>query len=323
MRIFRVVPVIAVLGMLFVVPGAASAAGAPTAVTGAATSVGSTSATLNGTVSSNKQSTTVSFQYGTTTAYGATAAAGTENGNAAKSVSASISGLTPSTHYHFRVTARNASGQSFGQDMTFTTAAAGSPPVTKNAVGIGAVPGTVTYGRSAVVSGKVTGPKSSGVQIVLEAQRYPFTGPFKPTGAVSTTGSNGHYSFTVTPRIRTHYRVVAKTAPPVTSAAVTVGVRYAVSFSLSSTVVHRGARVRFFGSVRPAANGRRVLIQRRTSTGAFRTVATALLRATTSSTRSSYSRRMRIFTSGVYRVRIRGHVPYAASNSRSRRITVV
>ena len=323
MRVFRIASVTAILGMLLVVPGAATAAGPPNATTGAATSIGSTGATLNGTVSPNKQSTTVSFQYGTTTAYGATAAAGTVNGNASKAVSATISGLTPSTLYHFRVTATNASGQSIGQDTTFTTTASGPPPGTKNAVGIAAVPGAVTYGRSTVISGKVTGPKGGGVQVVLQAQPFPYTAPFKPTGAVTSTGSNGHYSFTVSPRIRTHYQVVAKTAPPVTSAVVTVGVRYAVSFFVSSGFVHRGALVRFSGSVRPAANGRTVFIQRLSSTGVYRTVATTVLRATTSSTRSSYIKRLRVFRSAVYRVRIGAHFPYGASNSRSRRITIV
>ena len=323
MRVFRIASVTAILGMLLVVPGAATAAGPPTAMTGAATSIGSTSATLNGTVSPNKQSTTVSFQYGTTTAYGATAAAGTVNGNASKAVSATISGLTPSTLYHFRVTATNASGQSIGQDTTFTTTASGPPPGTKNAVGIAAVPGAVTYGRSTVISGKVTGPKGGGVQVVLQAQPYPYTTPFKPTGAVTSTGSNGHYAFTASPRIRTHYQVMAKTAPPATSAVVTVGVRYAVSLFVSSGFVHRGALVRFSGSVRPAANGRTVFIQRLSSTGVYRTVATTVLRATTSSTRSSYSKRLRVFRSGVYRVRIGAHFPYGASNSRSRRITIV
>jgi hypothetical protein len=308
--------------MLLVVPAAAAAA-APTATTGAATSIGSTSATLNATVSPNKDSTTVSFQYGTTTAYGATAAAGTVKGNAAKSVSASISGLAPSTLYHFRVTATNGSGQSIGQDVTFRTAASGPPPSGKNAVDIAAVPGTVTYGRSTVISGRVTGPKSGGVQVVLQAQPYPYTVALKPTGVVTSTSSNGHYNFTVSPRTRTRYQVVAKTPPPVSSATVTVGVRYAVGFLVSSRFVHRGALVRFFGSVRPAASGRMVLIQRRTATGVYRTVATTVLRATMSSTRSSFSKRLLIFRTGVYRVRIRGHVPYAASNSRSRRITVV
>ncbi len=323
MRVFRVGSVIAIFGILVAVPGAASAAGPPTATTGSATAIGSTGATLNGTVGPNKQSTTVSFQYGTTTAYGMTASAGTVNGNAAKSVSATISGLTPKTLYHFRVTATNASGQSFGQDRTFTTAASGPPATSKNAVDIATAAGTVAYGRSTVISGKVSGHKAGGVQVVLQQQAYPYTTPFRPTGAVTTTGSHGQYAFTVWPRIRTHYRVVANTAPPVTSATVTVGVRYAVSFFVSSRFVHRGARVRFFGSVRPAANGRVVLIQRLSSIGVFRTVATAVLHATTSSTRSSYSKWLRIFRSGVYRVRIRAHLPYGASNSRSRRITVV
>lgn len=322
MRVFRVVPVLAVLGMLLVVPGAASAAGPPAATTGTATAIGSTSATLNGTVSANKQSTTFRFQYGTTTAYGATAGGGIVDGNTGKSVSAAISGLTPKTLYHFRLTATNASGQSIGQDMTFTTAAAGSPPVTKNAVGIAAVPGTVTYGRSAVISGRVTGPKSGGVQVVLQAQPYPFTAPFRATGAVTSAGSDGRYSFSVAPRLRTRYLVVAKTAPPVTSVAVAVSVRYAVSFFVSSAIVHRGALVRFYGSVRPAANGRTVYIQRRSSTGVYHTVAKTVLLRTSSSTRSSYSKRLRIFASGVYRVRILSHAAYATSNSSSRRITV-
>lgn len=322
MRVFRVVPVLAVLGILFVVPGVANAAGAPTPTTGAATSIGSAGATLNGTVDPSKQSTTYSFQYGPTTSYGKTTPAGTVNGNGGKSVSASITGLTPSTLYHFRLTATNVSGSSIGQDMTFTTSAVGTPPPTKNAVSIGVTPQTVTYGRSAVISGDVTGPRSGGVQVTLESQPYPFTAPFRPTGAVTTAASNGRYSFTVAPRIRTHYEVVAKTAPPVTSAATTIGVRYAVSFFVSSTSVHRGTRVRFSGSVRPAANGRTVLIQRRSSTGVYRTVARTLLHRTTSGTRSSYSTRLRIFATGVYRVRMPAHAPYAASNSGSRMISV-
>jgi hypothetical protein len=322
MRVLRGVSVLAVLGMLCAVSAPASAAVAPVATTGPATGIGSTTATLNGTVLANKQTTTFSFQYGTTTAYGATAGAGTANGNAGKTVSTVISGLTPNTVYHFRLRASNASGQSTGQDVTFTTAAAGIPPATKNMVGIAVVPRTVTYGRSAVISGQVTGPKSGGAQVMLESQPYPFTAPFPATGAVTSAGSDGRYSFAVAPRLRTRYQVVAKTAPPVTSAIVAVSVRYAVSFFVNSAIVHRGALVRFFGSVRPAATGRTVYIQRRSSTGVYRTVAKTVLRGTTSSTRSSYSKRLRVFASGVYRVRILGHTPYAAANSRTRRITV-
>jgi hypothetical protein len=324
MKRFRVIPVLAIVAMLLAASAVAATAGSPAATTGAATAIGSTSATLNGTVSANKQSTTAGFDYGTTAAYGATVSAGTVNGNGGKSVSATISGLTPSTVYHFRLTATNASGQGTGQDMTFTTAAAGSPPYAiKGAVSITVTPGTVTYGRSAVISGRVTGPKKSGgVQVVLQAQPFPFTAPFQATGAVTSTASNGRYSFTVVPLLRTRYQVVASAAPPATSGAVVVNVAYAVSFFVSSATVHRGARVRFFGSVRPAANGRTVYIQRRSRTGRYHTVAKTVLKRTTSSTRSRYSKRHRVFASGTYRVHIRGHGAYTASNSRPRTITV-
>jgi hypothetical protein len=321
---FRVTVVLAVLAMPLATPAIATAAGSPVATTGTATAIGSISATLNGTVSANKQSTTSSFDYGTTMAYGANASAGTVNGNAGKSVSATISGLTPSTVYHFRLTATNASGQSTGQDMTFTTAATGPPPYAiKNAVSIAVAPGTVTYGRSAVISGRVTGPKKSGgVQVLVQAQPLPFTAPFQTIGAAASAAANGRYSLTIAPRLRTSYHAVANTAPPATSAAVVVNVRYAVSFFASSATVRRGARVRFFGSVRPSANGRTVYIQRRSRTGRYHTVAKTLLRPTGSRTRSSYSKRRRVVASGTYRVHIRGHGGYAASNSGLRTITV-
>ncbi len=326
MKVFRVVPVLAVLGMLLLVPAAAiatSAGGPPIATTEPATAITLTSATLNGTVSPNKQSTTFVFDYGTTKSYGLTAGQGTASGNAGKPAMATIGALTPNTLYHFRLVAKNASGTSTGQDMTFTTLPIGVPPLpAKDAVSIAVAPGMVTFGHSAVISGRVTGPKSGGVQVVLQAQPFPFTGPFKATGAVTTAGPDGRYSFAVAPRLLTHYLVVAKTAPPVTSTPVAVKVRYAVSFFVSSSLVNRGTLVRFFGSVRPAHNGRTVFIQRRSSTGVYHTVATTVLRSTTSSTRSSYSKRLRIFGSGVYRVRILHDADHATNNSRARRITV-
>ena len=47
---------------------------APAATTLAATSLSTTGATLNGTVNANEISTTVTFEYGTTTSYGQTVA---------------------------------------------------------------------------------------------------------------------------------------------------------------------------------------------------------------------------------------------------------
>jgi YVTN family beta-propeller protein len=93
-----------------------------TAATTAATAVTDTSATLNGTVNPNGSSTTVYFQYGTTTSYGSQTANQVFTGSSAQGVTASLSGLTPSTTYHYRIIAINAGGTIAGNDISFTTA---------------------------------------------------------------------------------------------------------------------------------------------------------------------------------------------------------
>jgi hypothetical protein len=98
-----------------------SATGSPVAITSPATNVVSSSATLNGLVDPHGLTTTVYFQYGTTTSYGHTTAAQSHTGNAYLSVSANISGLTASTTYHFRIVATNGVGTVYGSDRTFTT----------------------------------------------------------------------------------------------------------------------------------------------------------------------------------------------------------
>ncbi len=100
---------------------------APTATTNAATAITANSALLNGTVSANGAATSVTFDYGTTAAYGSSLAAtqsplGSGASNAAVSVNAS--GLTCGTLYHFRVNANNGVGGTIhGADLTFTTSA--------------------------------------------------------------------------------------------------------------------------------------------------------------------------------------------------------
>jgi YHS domain-containing protein len=102
---------------------------APTAITQAACCLSSTGATLNGAVNANNLSTTVTFEYGTTTSYGqtVTAAQSPVIGNTNTSVSASITGLTSSTIYHFRIKSVNSVGTTYGSDMSFTTS--GQPPL--------------------------------------------------------------------------------------------------------------------------------------------------------------------------------------------------
>jgi len=105
--------------------------------TNAATGITTTGATLNGTVSSNGASTTVTFQYGLTASYGSTVTAaqsplGAGATNAA--VSAALSGLTCNTLYHFRAVGANSAGPTNGADATFTAAAC--PPITTTTTNI-------------------------------------------------------------------------------------------------------------------------------------------------------------------------------------------
>jgi hypothetical protein len=105
----------------------AEAASSPSVKTGSATSIGQNSATLNGTINPNGSATTYLFQWGLTTAYGASSmltAAGA--GTTAISVSAHATHLIPGTVYHFRLIASNGFGQSLGTDHKFKTA--GTPP---------------------------------------------------------------------------------------------------------------------------------------------------------------------------------------------------
>jgi len=97
-----------------------------TATTAAANSITINGATLNGSVNDNGVAiTSVTFDYGLTTAYGSTLIVpplgGISAGTGAIPVNGAISGLTPGTIYHFRVNAVYAGGTTNGSDMTFTT----------------------------------------------------------------------------------------------------------------------------------------------------------------------------------------------------------
>ncbi len=95
----------------------------PTAVTKPATGVSATSATLNASVNANGSSTTVNFQYGTTTSYGTSIAGipSVATGDTATAIAKTLTGLSPSTLYHYRISATNQSGAAYGADQVFTT----------------------------------------------------------------------------------------------------------------------------------------------------------------------------------------------------------
>ncbi len=94
-----------------------------------------TSAHLGGLVAARGSATTVSFQYGPTTAYGSsTPAVAIGEDLFSHQVDADIAGLAPGTTYHFRIVATNALATTFGPDQTLTTTA---NPVTPEGAGPG------------------------------------------------------------------------------------------------------------------------------------------------------------------------------------------
>jgi hypothetical protein len=83
-------------------------------------------ATLKGTVNPEGAATTYQFQYGTTTSYGTIVPAtpgSAGSGSTAQTETYTVSGLQPSTTYHYELGASNATGTTFSTDQSFTTAA--------------------------------------------------------------------------------------------------------------------------------------------------------------------------------------------------------
>jgi hypothetical protein len=95
--------------------------GPPVVTTSPATNVTSSSATLNGSLDPHGLTTSVHFQYGTTTSYGHTTPMQSQTGNTFRNISANINGLSTDTTYHFRIVATNSAGTRYGSDRTFTT----------------------------------------------------------------------------------------------------------------------------------------------------------------------------------------------------------
>lgn len=98
---------------------------APVVLTGLESRTKSTSTRLSAIVNPAGQTTTYSFQLGTSKKYGTKVKGGTLSaGETPRDVAASVSKLKAGTTYHFRIVAKNASGTSYGRDATFKTARA-------------------------------------------------------------------------------------------------------------------------------------------------------------------------------------------------------
>ena len=122
-----------------------------TPVTGAASNVGSQTADVAGTVNPHLQQTTWHVEYGTGLGYGNLTGNQTlAAGSTAQAVSTSLSSLSPSTTYHYRLVATNASGTTNGADQTFTTTSG----ITQHALSVSKTgSGTVTSNPGGISCG--------------------------------------------------------------------------------------------------------------------------------------------------------------------------
>jgi hypothetical protein len=228
--------------------------------------VTSTAATLSASVDPNRQATTYRFEYGTSSSYGQiTDPVDAGSGDRAIAARTRIAGLQPGTRYHYRVLATNATGTSRGAGRSFTTTS--SP----TAASLEAVSDRVTYGASVTVRGHLTGPRVTGVRVVLQTTAHPFGNPFADALKPVTSGSGGSYSFTL-PALTQTTRAIVIADGRLLSPVVTL--RSAARVGILG-LRREGSRIIVRGRVRPATPDGTVSVQRRSPSGRFSRVARA------------------------------------------------
>lgn len=178
---------------------------APSATIGNASSMTTTSATLNGSVNANGCSTVVTFEYGLTTSYGTsvTAAQSPVTGSSLKSVSASITGLSPATTYYFRIKAVNSTGTVYSGGQSFNTTCP-VPSATTGGNTVSSTTATITgtvnaNGYSTAVTFEYGLTTSYGS--VITASQSPVLGSSNTTVSAALTGLLSGTEY--------HYRVKA------------------------------------------------------------------------------------------------------------------
>ena len=102
----------------------------PGVVTGPASDLRDHGATVSGSVDPNLLDSTMRFEYGLTTAYGAQSPPQTASAATVATVPAGavLTGLRANTVYHYRLVASNGAGATGGPDLTFRTARDVTPP---------------------------------------------------------------------------------------------------------------------------------------------------------------------------------------------------
>jgi hypothetical protein len=147
-------------------------------------------------------------------------------------------------------------------------AAAQADPPTR--VTIGAVFDPITYGEDAYVNGQLIGEAQGGQPVALEQSAPPFTDWTAVAQVVADAA--GYYTFKLHPSQTLQYRTSSQSVPSEKVAQVSVAPRVKLAAAAAGKT-----SVRFSGRFAPALAGQSVAIQRRSSSGAWTTVANARL----------------------------------------------
>lgn len=238
----------------------------PAVSTQGATSVKPTSVTLTARVNPRGQATNVVFEYGTSTAYGATTAAvSAGSGTSTRTVRATVSGLKANTRYQYRVVATNATGTARGGNRSVVTLRA---PTSASL----SVPRSVRWNGSVTVTGQLRGSGIGGAPVALERSDFPYLTGYREVARQNASRSAA-YRFTVGPLFSAvRLRVVTRTTISVTSPAVQVNNRVAPGIQVGG-----GNRrsVVLTGAINPAVPNARISVQRRGRSGRWSRIATA------------------------------------------------
>jgi hypothetical protein len=287
------------LSALAAIAPVASAA-EPGATTAGAAVVTPSSATLTGSVDPRGLATTYRFQYGTTARYGGltpTTAAGA--GSKAVTAVGEVTALAPNTTYHYRISAHNRDGTTHGADRTFRTQ---RQPL---GLTLNAAPNPVPYGQAVIIGGILTGTGNSGRQVQILQNAFPYTAGFTPVGSPVVTNADGGFSLAVPALpVTTQFRarLVGDTATQSAILTAPVAIRVTTGITIGKRTPAGRRLVRFAGRIRPARDGARYAIQRRSKAGDHWITVAGGITHRDDATSSKYVQRIRVRHSGTYRV---------------------
>ena len=196
--------------------------------------------------------------------------------------------------------------------------AAAQPP-SPHQLSIAASSPRIVFGEKVALTGQLTGADNVGETVTLEEDPFPF-GDFKKS-VTTLTGAEGAYRFERTPSLNVKYRADAKSKQPATSPEVTVLVAPKIDFKVSDKTPEAGQKVKFSGTIAPAHDGLKASIQRRTSSGGYKTIARATL-TDAGDALSNWKRTLTINSSGTYRVVLPSHDDHATGKSKRIKLTV-